>query len=83
MPENAVEVKDIDNISTKTAIRKIMDKGEEVDRVLVTKVTFEGAIDPGDIAQIHRLLKAGHNVNISIWSPQLVMDLEEAEKITE
>jgi len=76
MPEAKVEIQGVDSIKTRTGIRRIMDKGEEVDRVLVTQVTFEGEVDPADIAQIHRLLKAGHSVNVSIWSPQLVMSLE-------
>ena len=75
MAEQKIEIKDIDNIKTAIVIRKIMDKGEVIDRELVTKVTFEGEIDPGDIAQIHRLLKTGHSVNVSLWSPQLSMEL--------
>jgi len=77
MPEQKVEIQGIENIKTKTAIRKIMDKGEEIDRELVTQVTFEGDLDPADIAQIHRLLKTGAQVNVSIWSPQLSMALKE------
>ncbi len=75
MPEQQIEITGIDNIKTKTAIRKIMDKGEEVDRELVTQVTFEGELDPADIAQIHRLLKSGASINVAIWSPQLSMKL--------
>ncbi len=75
MPEQKIEIAGVDNLKTQTIIRKIMDKGEEIDRVLVTKVTFEGELDPADIAQIHRLLKSGAGINISIWSPQLSMAL--------
>jgi len=64
-------------IKTSTAIRKIIVKGEEVDRQLVTRVQFEGEIDPADVAQIHRLLQTGTEVNVSIWSPQLSMKLAE------
>ena len=77
MANNAIEIKGVDEFKTSTAIRKIMSKGEEVDRELVTKVTFEGDLDPADVAQIHRLLKSGAEVNVSIWSPQLSMALEE------
>jgi len=77
MPEQKIEVSGVDEIKTSTAIRKIMVKGEEVDRQLVTKVSFEGDLDPADVAQIHRLLKSGAQINVSIWSPQLSMKLNE------
>ena len=77
MPEQKIEIAGVDNIKTQTVIRKIMDKSEEIDRVLVTRVTFEGELDPADIAQIHRLLKSGAGINISIWSPQLSMALSD------
>ena len=77
MAEQKIEITGVGEIKTSTAIRKIMVKGEEVDRQLVTRVQFEGELEPADIAQIHRLLKAGHNVNVSIWSPQLSMELAE------
>jgi len=77
MSDQRIEIRGIDNIKTKTAIRKIMDKGEEIDRLLITQVTFEGELEPADIAQIHRLLKAGHDVNVDIYSPQLTMSLAE------
>jgi len=75
MPEQKVEIRGVSEIKTTTAIKRIMDKGEEISRELVTKVTFEGDIDPADIAQIHRLLKSGAPVNISMSSPQLSMKL--------
>ena len=68
MPELRIAIIGVDNIKTQTVIRKIMDKNEEIDRVLITKVTFEGELDPADVAQIHRLLKSGAGINISIWS---------------
>jgi len=77
MPEQAIEIRGVDEIKTSTAIRKIIVKGEEVDRQLVTRVQFEGEIDPADVAQIHRLLQTGTEVNVSIWSPQLSMKLAE------
>ena len=77
MVEQKIEIKDVGEIKTSTAIRKLIVKGEEVDRQLVTRVQFEGQLDPADIAQIHRLLKSGHDVNVSIWSPQLSMNLVE------
>ncbi len=76
MAEQKIEITGINNIKTATIIRKIMDKGEEIDRQLVTRMTFEGELDPTDIAQIHRLLKSGVDINISIWSPQLSMKLD-------
>ena len=77
MSELKIEIAGVDNIKTQTVIRKIMDKGEEIDRELVTKVTFEGELEPADIAQIHRLLKSGAGINISIWSPQFSMELSD------
>jgi len=77
MPEQAIEIRGVDEIKTSTAIRKIIVKGEEVDRLLVTRVQFEGELEPADVAQIHRLLKSGVEVNVSIWSPQLSMKLAE------
>jgi len=77
MPEQAIEIRGVDEIKTSTVIRKIIVKGEEVDRQLVTRVQFEGELDPADVAQIHRLLQTGTEVNISIWSPQLSMKLAE------
>lgn len=77
MAEQKIEIKGVDNVGTRTAIQKVMLKGEEVDRQLVTRVTFEGELDPQDIAQIHRLLKAGHPLNIDIYSPQLSMKIAE------
>jgi len=44
MTEQKVEIKGIENIKTRTAIRRIMDKGEEVGRELVTQVIFEGEV---------------------------------------
>ena len=76
MAEQKIQINGIDEVKTQTILRKIMDKGEEVDRKLVTKVTFEGELDPAEIAQIHRLLKAGHSINVDIYSPQLSMKLD-------
>ena len=73
--ENAIEIKGVAEVKTATVIRKIVVKGEEIDRQLVTKVQFEGQLDPSDVAEIHRLLKSGHSINISIWSPQLSMKI--------
>lgn len=78
--EQKVEIRKIDNIKTQTGLRKIMDKGEVVETKLVTKVSFEAEMDPHDISQIHRLLKAGHAVNIDVYSPQLIMKGLETEK---
>ena len=75
--EQRIKIRDIQDIKTQTAVKRLMDKGEEIDRWLVTKVTFEGQLDSEDIAQIHRLLKAGHKVDVEIYSPQLSMALEE------
>lgn len=71
--EQKVEIRKIDNIKTQTALRKIMDKGEVVETKLITKVTFEAEMDPHEVSQIHRLIKAGHEVNIDVYSPQLIM----------
>jgi len=43
---------------------------------LVTKDTFKGKLEPADIEQIHRLLKPGVTVDISIWTPEEVKVLE-------
>jgi len=75
MAEQQIEIAGVDSIKTQTVIRKIMEEGEEIDRQLVTKVTFEGELDPADIAQIHRLLKSGAGINIFIRSPQFSMAL--------
>ncbi len=77
MPEQKIQINGIDEVKTQTVIKRIMDKGAEIDRKLVTKVTFEGELDPSDIAQIHRLLKSGASVNVDIYSPQLSMVLSE------
>ncbi len=72
-----IEIPKIDEIKTQTAIKKIMDKGEVIERRLVTKITFEGELSPESVAQIHRLLHAGVEINVSIWSPQLSMIITE------
>lgn len=77
MAGTEIKIEGIENIKTKTGIRRIMDKGEEIGRELVTQVTFEGEVDPSDLAQIHRLLKSGHSVNVTISSPQLAMEMAE------
>jgi len=77
MSEQKIEILGVEELKTTTAIRKIMVKGEELDRQVVTKVTFEADIDANDIAQVHRLMRTGAQVNISIWSPQLSMKLQE------
>ena len=79
MSEQRIQINGIEEVKTQTVIRKIMDKGVELDRRLVTKITFEGELEPVDIAQIHRLLKAGHNINVDIYSPQLSMKLDESK----
>ena len=73
--ENAIEIKGVAEVKTTTTVLKVMVKGEEVDRQLVTKVQFEGQLDPSDVADIHRLLKSGHSINMTIWSPQLSMKM--------
>ena len=73
--DNAIEIKGVTEVKTATIIRKVMVQGEEVDRQLVTKVQFEGQLDPSDVADIHRLLKSGHSINMTIWSPQLSMKM--------
>jgi len=40
MPEGQIEIGGVEEIKTQTAIRKVMVKGEEIDRQLVTKVTL-------------------------------------------
>ncbi|GAF80990.1 unnamed protein product [marine sediment metagenome] len=77
MPGGEIKLRKVDNIKTKSAIRILTDKGVEISRELVTQVTFEGELSPDDIAQIHRLLKSGAEVNVTIWSPQLSMKLAE------
>ena len=79
MADQRITINGVDEVKTATVLRKIMDKGEEIDRRLVTKVTLEGEIDPAEIAQIHRLLKAGHSINVDIYSPQLSMKLDEVK----
>ena len=71
--EQKVEIRKIDNIKTQTGLRKIMDKGEVVETKLITKVTFEAEMDPHEVSQIHRLIQGGHEVNIDVSSPQLIM----------
>ena len=77
--EQKVEIRKIDNIKTQTGLRKIMDKGEVVETKLITKVTFEAEMDPHEVSQIHRLIQGGHEVNIDVSSPQLIMKGLEAE----
>ena len=77
MADQKITINGVDEVKTATVLRKIMDKGVEIDRRLVTKVTLEGELDPAEIAQIHRLLKAGHDINVDIYSPQLSMKLDE------
>ena len=77
--EQKVEIRKIDNIKTQTGLRKIMDKGEVVETKLITKVTFEAEMDPHQVSQIHRLIQGGHEVNIDVSSPQLIMKGLEAE----
>ena len=77
--EQKVEIRKIDNIKTQTALRKIMDKGEVVETKLITKVTFEAEMDPHQVSQIHRLIQGGHEVNIDVSSPQLIMKGLESE----
>lgn len=75
MAENKVELNGIDGVKTQTFVKKIMDNGEVVETRLMTKVTFEAEVDPAEIAQIHRLLQSGHNINIDVYSLQLAMKM--------
>lgn len=77
--EQKVEIRKIDNIKTQTGLRKIMDKGEVVETKLITKVTFEAEMDPHQVSQIHRLIQGGHEVNIDVSSPQLILKGLESE----
>jgi hypothetical protein len=81
--EVKVMVRDIQKLKTTTKIQEEEEKdkqtGEVIDRRLVTKLSFEAEIPPGELANVHRLLAAEFPVHVLIGSPQEVMALAEKE----
>lgn len=73
MANGFIEIKGIDNIKTQTELKKTMEDGSVVETQLITKISFQGEIDPGELARIHSLLKPGHEIEINIGAPQLSM----------
>ncbi len=78
--EVKVEIKDISNLKTSTAVKEEKDKeGNVEDRKLVTKIQFEAEIDPTALANVHRLLASDIPVHAVIGSPQAIMEVMERE----
>lgn len=81
--EVKVMVQDIKKLKTATEVQEEKDKetGEVIDRHLVTKLSFEAEIAPGELANIHHLLAAEFPVCVLIGSSQQVMPLGEKEGV--
>jgi len=69
-----VEIRNIENLKTSTGIKE--EKGTACVLRLITKVQFEAEIDPHELADVHRLLAAGHSVSMVMGSRQGVLELE-------
>jgi len=80
--EVKVHIKDIENLKTSTGAKVEIDKetGQEIDRRLITKVQFEGEVDPTVLANIHRLMAVKAPVHVVIGSPQAVMEVVESKE---
>ena len=81
--EVKVKIENIENLKTSTGVKIEKDKeGEVIDRRLVTRVQFEAEIEPGSLADVHRLLAAESPVHIIIGSPQAIMEMESSKEHT-
>jgi len=80
--EVKVEIKNIENLKTSTAVKEEKDKdGEVIDRRLMTKIQFEAEIDATPLSNVHRLLAGEAPVHVVIGSPQAIMEVLEKEPV--
>ena len=76
-----VEVKVKTNkVELKSKIVEDKEKGEVIDRDIVTAVTVEYVGTPGKLDSVLHTLRAGHEVNVTFSSPQQSLDLPEEEE---
>jgi len=80
-PMAKVEVKVKTNkVELKSKIVEDKEKGEVIDRDIVTAVTVEYVGTPGKLDGVLHTLRAGHEVNVTFSSPQQSLDLPEEEE---
>ena len=78
--EVKVEIRDIENLKTSTAVKVEKDKdGIVTDRRVVTRVQFDCEIGPTPLSNVHRLLASDAPVHVIIGSPQAIMLVMERE----
>ncbi len=74
MEEGKVTVESIEGLKTSTKLTEVKVDGE-TEMHLMTTVSFAAELEPDDIAELHRLLAAGHRIAISIFAAQSSMSL--------
>jgi len=80
---NTAEVKvkvQTTKLEVKGKIVEDKEKGEVIDRDIITSVTLEYTGTPGKLDNVLHTLRAGHAVDVTFSSPQLSLDLPEESK---
>lgn len=70
-------------LEVKTKIVEEKEKGEVIDREIITSVTLEYVGPPGKMDDVLHTLRAGHRVDVAFSSPQQKLDLKEAKEVVE
>lgn len=79
MAEVKVKVQ-IEKLEAKVKIVEEKEKGEVIDRDLVTTVTLEYSGTPARLDDVLHTLRAGHTVDVTFSSPQLSFGIEGKEE---
>ena len=79
MAELNVKVQ-VEKLEAKVKIVEEKEKGEVVDRDLVTTVTLEYSGTPARLDDVLHTLRGGHAVDVTFSSPQLSLGIKEEEK---
>ena len=79
MAEVKVKVQ-TNKLEVKTKIVEEKEKGEVIDRDLITSVTLEYVGPGGKMDDVMHTLRAGHPVDVTFSSPQQKLDLKVAQE---
>jgi len=79
MAELNVKVQ-VEKLEAKVKIVEEKEKGEVVDRELVTTVTLEYSGTPARLDDVLHTLRGGHAVDVTFSSPQLSLGIKEEKK---
>ena len=82
MPEIKVTINNIEKLELRSRIAEEVEKGEVVDRRVITSVKFEYDGTPMMMNQVLLALANDHQVTAKFESPQAIMSLNEVEPET-